>query len=352
MEPPNFEDLLNEMMVPPDRPRYVVRDMHHALQPQPPIEWIIENLFSAGSLNLIVGEAASKKTWLMLDAAVCVALGVPWLGFATRQSPVLVVDEESNDRRLAHRLTRVARGHGAGEETPLRYVTLAAFDFRQPADVTALYMLILEKETRLVIIDALADVMPGGDENSVKDVQPLFLSLRRVADMTQSAIVMIHHSNKAGAYRGSTAIKAAADLLLNVSSSPKTPRITCQTEKARDSEPVDFAATFSYTAECVTIASAEFGTTDKAVKIKPAQVVILRFLVGNGASTIREIDTAAQEYTIETVRSEVYALVRDGRCMRTNSVEGHGRGIEAVYDLTDKGRSDLVQFAAEKGLIE
>ena len=60
-------------------------------QPPAPREWIVEKLFAAGSLSIVVGEAGSKKTWAMLDAAVCVALGKSWLDFATIQSPVLLV---------------------------------------------------------------------------------------------------------------------------------------------------------------------------------------------------------------------------------------------------------------------
>jgi RecA-family ATPase len=67
-----------------------------------------------------------------------------------------------------------------------------------------------------VIVDALADVMPGRDENAVKDTAPIFLTLRKIAEETQCAIIVIHHSNKTGGYRGSSAIKGAIDLLLSV----------------------------------------------------------------------------------------------------------------------------------------
>ena len=52
-----------------------------ALDPQPPIPWIVEGVFSEGSLSVIFGEPGSKKTYAMLDCMVCVALGKPWLNF-------------------------------------------------------------------------------------------------------------------------------------------------------------------------------------------------------------------------------------------------------------------------------
>ncbi len=65
---------------------------------------------------------------------------------------------------------------------------------------------IRDVDAKLVIIDALADVMAGGDENSVKDTQPVFMQLRKIAEETGAAILVIHHVNKMGDYRGSTAI--------------------------------------------------------------------------------------------------------------------------------------------------
>ncbi len=97
----------------PQKPRFTVYSATDALEPQPPIDWIIESLFSAGSVSAIYGEGGSKKTYAMLDAAVCVAIGAQWLDLATSKSAVLIVDEESGRRRLSRRLGDVLRGHMA-----------------------------------------------------------------------------------------------------------------------------------------------------------------------------------------------------------------------------------------------
>ncbi|MCX6065491.1 MAG: AAA family ATPase, partial [Chloroflexi bacterium] len=229
------EELLQQaQMNTGDTPRYVLRSAFDALQPQPPIEWIVDKLFSAGSVSLVVGEAGSKKTWSLIDLAVAIANGETWLHFPTTPGAVLIVDEESGQRRLARRLGDALRGHDAGHATPLYYVSLAAFDFGKADDVNQLHSLITQTGARFVVIDALADVMPGRDENAVQFVQPVFIALRKVAELTQAAIVIIHHSNKAGGYRGSTAIKGAVDLMLQVESQPESPNIDFKTEKARD----------------------------------------------------------------------------------------------------------------------
>ena len=88
----------------------------------------------------------------------------------------------------------------------------------EPHDVDRFRDAILESHARLVIIDASADIMPGGDENSVQDTQPIFHCLRAIAEEAQCAIIVIHHSNRNGQYRGSSALKGAVDLMLMIHS--------------------------------------------------------------------------------------------------------------------------------------
>lgn len=155
--------------------RFIRRNAAYALGNQPPIDWVVENLFSAGSVSLIVGPPGSKKTYSMLSAAVCVATGENWLDFGTRKRPVLFVDEESGDQRMARRLGDALRGEHADETIPIEYISLAHFNLLNSSDAILLLDQVLEIGAGFVIIDALADIMPGGDENAVKDVQQVFI---------------------------------------------------------------------------------------------------------------------------------------------------------------------------------
>ena len=318
--------------------RYEILSAFQALQPQPPIEWIVDGLISAGSVNVFYGEGGSKKTWALLDMAVCVARGDAWLNFPTKAGGVLIVDEESGYRRIMRRMGEVLRGHNADENTPVSCVSLAAFDFGKPADIGELYNLIITSNAQLVIVDALADVMPGRDENAVKDVQPIFLALRRIAEETQTAIIIIHHANKGGTYRGSTAIKGALDLLLSVESKTGGNEITFKTEKARDTTASSFGATANFMPDMFWLSASI--ATDTATFSK-GQRYVLRYLLENGASEIKTISNNADTCSEVTARNCTYSLADAGFVARTN---GGGQGAKAVYDLTDKGRE-----AAENG---
>ena len=313
-------------------PRYEILSAFQALQPQPPIEWIVDGLISAGSVNIFYGEPGSKKTWALLDMAVCVARGDDWLNFKTQVGNALIVDEESGRRRILRRMGEVLRGHNADENTPVYCVSLARFDLGKVNDIGELTYLITSTKARLVIVDALADVMLGKDENAVKDVQPIFSELRRIAEDTQAAIIVIHHSNKNGGYRGSTSIKGALDAMVSVESQKESDAITFKSEKNRDEKESAFTANSNFMTGMFWLSPS---TATASKSFGSGQRYVLRYLLSSGASEITTISGNADSCSPETARRSVYNLADAGYLQR---VDGGGSGVKAIYDLTDKGK--------------
>ena len=326
------------------RPAVVIHWAREALEPQPPLVWVIDQLFSEGSLSIVAGEGGSKKTWLLLDAAVAVAMGAfDWLGHTARQCTALIIDEESGLRRLNIRLAQLMRARGAGPDIPLRYTALARFDLRaqrrpawtdeedaapaQPGPED-LRRAIIETGARFVVVDALADVMAGGDENAVKDVQPVFMALRVIAEETRAAIVVIHHAGKRGDYRGSTAIKGAVDAMLMIESRPDSGRVDIRFEKARDVAPHDFAAQVTYYPDRVQVDPVN--ATPKGLGLGKPLKYVLRHLAKNGDSTLADIMAKADTCAPTSARNAAYSLADLGLIRR---VDDGGAGTPATYGL-------------------
>lgn len=316
------------------KPRYVLHMASEALEPQPPIEWIIHEVFTAGSVNLVVGEGGTKKTYSLLDAGLCVATGTPWLDKPVTQGAVLIIDEESGHRRMLRRVGACMRGHDI-EDMAFSWVTLAQFNLTTQADIDEIDKLMEYTGARLVIIDALADVALGADENSVKDMQPLFLKLRGLAEKHNAAIVLIHHSNKAGGYRGSTAIKGAIDTLFMVDSKPRSPSIEFTAAKSRDIEEYTMAA------------FAQFGKDEqgnetfrlyaaipleKQEHYSKSEFYVLDYIKRTGNSSMSDIKANADRCTPNAARQAVYSLVQRGKLARINT---GGTGDAAIYGLVE-----------------
>jgi len=320
---------------------YQVYSLADALKPAPPVQWVIHRLFSTASLSLLVGDPGSKKTYALLDAAVCVAMGKDWLGRSTRQSPVLIVDAESGPRRLGRRLGETARGHGADDNTPVYYASLAMLDLTQDIGALELEALIVDRGAGFVVIDALADIMPGADENAVKDTQPVFRRLRDIAERTGAALVCIHHANKNGGYRGSSAISGAVDLLLFNKSEPESPAITFETVKARDTEPQTFSALAHYDPLIdpfdpgaqifyLTEAGKPAALTPQEKTLgNPGPAYVMRYLEACGGTALRDdIISHADSCSESQAKNAIYKLVNLGLLFRVDSGK---RGSPAMF---------------------
>jgi len=314
----------------PEKPRFILRNAAYALEPQPALEWIVDRLITPGSVTVFYGEPGSKKTYSMLSMAVCVAAGKDWLQFKTRPGNVLIVDEESGEKRLRMRLGAALLGELVGPETPVNFVSLAGFKMDDKNDPVLLEALIAETGAKLVIIDALADIMDG-DENLKKDVQPVFNALRKIAERTCAAIIIIHHSNKQGGYRGSSTIKGSIDSMIKIESEDGSKWINFKGEKIRDGEPISWAAVATWTEEQFYLSQAE---PRKVMRTRPdSENFVIEFIKQHGATDIETLEENADICSPKAARAAAYRLAKEKTIQRVN--EG-GKGIKAKYDLTEK----------------
>lgn len=319
------------------RPVRTVHTAQLALSPPPVPEWCVQGLFARPSLNLLVGDPGSKKSLTAIDLAVCVALGKPWLACPVEQKPVLLIDEEAGLHRLWKRLNSALTAHQAPPETPLHFITLGGYDFRVNADILDLTQQVQTIGPGLVIIDALADVMRGGDENSVPAVHPILYELRRLAEDCRTAIVIIHHNNKQGAFRGSSSISAAVDHMLAIVSPPAESLIRISTLKSRDVSPITLHARAHREPDRFWLAPAEGEPTPPTIlppQLSPSAHRVLNFLAQRGQATTSQLMAEISENTPGAIRNLIHHLVVGGYLIR---VDGRSRGAKATFELTVKG---------------
>jgi hypothetical protein len=313
------------------KPRYTVRNAAFAMLPQPPIKYIVDKLIVAGSVNIIYGAPGAKKTYSLLSMASCVALGKTWLDYATEQVKVLWVDEESGETHLSRRLSEAIRGESGGQETPIEFVCRAGWRLDDLNDIAILQTLIKETGAGLVIFDALADIMTG-DENMVKDVRPALLNAGRIAETTGAAIVLIHHSNKTGGYRGSSFILGNVDTMIHTASESGSMLVNFKTDKVRHGEAQSWAAVAMWSEEQFYLKSTE-GPKIKP-KYKPGELFVIRYLREHGESEVNAIKNAADTCSRGMANTAIYALARAGITERTNPVSDKN----ASYRLTEAGQ--------------
>jgi hypothetical protein len=191
-----------------------------------------------------------------------------------------------------------------------------------------------------VILDALADLMTG-DENSKQDTQPVFNALRRITEKSGAAIIVIHHANKMGGHRGSSVIKDAPDILLQVTSEAESDLVTFKTEKNRKGKALQFCLRAVWSADSFTVNSA--GAPERKKTLNKSQEYVIGYLKEHGASAMINIMNDAEAPSTDATRKAVYSLVRFGLIHRTNPGM-NGMGVSAIYALGERREAAQVKI--------
>lgn len=76
------------------------------------MEFIIENMIPDDGTTILFGAGSGGKTYVALHMAICVAMGLPWMGRPTQKRNVLWIDHETGAGTFGYRMGRVCRGLG------------------------------------------------------------------------------------------------------------------------------------------------------------------------------------------------------------------------------------------------
>jgi len=205
----------------------------------PDLQWRIEGILPQPSLVILYGEPGCGKTFVALSMAFAAADGQNWLGRRTPKGSVLYIAAEGllglKIRLQAHR-----RIHFTGLEG-VRFLG-EAVRISSESEVTSLVLLLDQEQFRpdLIIVDTLARVSLGKDENSAKEIGEVVAGLESLKRETGATVLVIHHTRKNGdSERGSSALRGAADVMIKCEKAENLEdlgiKITCS--KMKDAEP-------------------------------------------------------------------------------------------------------------------
>lgn len=196
----------------------------------PPIAWLVKGEIPKLGLTLIYGPTGTGKSFVTLDYAIQIAQG----------RPVVYVAAEGAAGYAARVLAW--EKHHAGQSLGQLFFVGQAVNLLDPNAVDDFLQAIAPLSPALVIVDTLARCMVGGDENSAQDmgqaVDSADMIMRALNDGRGGAVILVHHSTKAGnTERGSGALKAACEQVIRLDAEDGLLTVTC--EKSKDSTPFD-----------------------------------------------------------------------------------------------------------------
>ena len=216
-----------------------IRNISEALLPRPKVEYYIDRIIRPASLNMFHAEPGTGKSLAFIHLGICFTSHEikNWLGFETNnKGKILFIQEEMGDDGFLEFMEETYRGYFGDEQIKMDFDFLVypGLNFVDEKSVSGLYKIIEENEYKIIFIDSFAATF-GDDENSKKDVQPALNRARNILNVPHKpALVFTHHPVKnGGGYRGSSAIKAALDVMVSMKNTGASNTLEFKMEKNR-----------------------------------------------------------------------------------------------------------------------
>lgn len=156
----------------------------------PETKWWITDLIPASSLVLIAAPSGEKKSWVALEMARCIVLGIPFAGqFETRKANVLYIEQESPQYLVQKRGKQLGINEISGGIYLLSQDTLSLND---PRTLDKLFRFVQEHDIKIVFIDTFRSVVGGIKEEKAEEVRAFFTRFKAWKDRGVSVVILDH----------------------------------------------------------------------------------------------------------------------------------------------------------------
>lgn len=222
-----------EMVPPEPKPEPMFKLMSlEELDALPPQEYLIENTLIEEGTSMLTAKEGSFKSFISLDMSLCIATGKAWHGYAVKQGPVIYVCAEGAGG-LIKRVKAWCKENG--ESFPKNFYTIAVpTKIHQPAAKAGLVEACEQVKPNLVVLDTLARCAVGVNENDSNEMGQFIDSMTEISKSAKAHVMTVHHNNKGGDYRGTTALAGAMDSRFSMQTTSEEDKVIFKWEKQKD----------------------------------------------------------------------------------------------------------------------
>ncbi|MDZ7966879.1 MAG: AAA family ATPase [Nostoc sp. DedSLP03] len=200
-------------------------------------KWLLGGILAQATTALVIADGGVGKTKWLYDLLHCIASGKNWNGFpATADSRRVLIYQGDESK---HDMLQALNKRGFKPGTEVRQRTEVRFGWNTDA-MPILYQDANEFKPAIVMIDSLTFVNRHSlyDENRTEYSRPV-LELNKFAAETGITVVIVHHTNKSGGARGTTAVRNAVSEVIklekdtNPSANPQEKILTIEKSRSR-----------------------------------------------------------------------------------------------------------------------
>lgn len=170
-----------------------------AAKKYPPIKWLVRDLFTAQSaVSMIVGESGSFKTWIAIEIAKSISLGVPFFDFQVpERHKVVYFNLEMPEAIFQERV--LGREMKEDFEGDLQYfhVPSRPIDLMNQEEFVEAISAVYAQAPCVTIFDTLSKLhTSSAAENDNDKMTELVMRARQIAEIGQGLVITLHHTSK------------------------------------------------------------------------------------------------------------------------------------------------------------
>lgn len=253
----NAEDLLGEISKAPrwkpEKGSLLVDAPEFLSSVSPDIDWLVRDLIQRGANGFICAPPKVGKSWLAVDLALSLALGLPWIGFDVRRpARVALITREDAPGLTRWRMDRLLAGKERSREDlqGRLYVNSREQSPSFRLDESELFAPMIAElkavQPEFAILDVF-NILHGADENDNTEMRRILEEVNRLQREVGCAIGLVHHFNKNAEgsltqrLRGAGAIGGWAEWLIGVEAQDQFVRkMQFEIKAAQPPEPLHF----------------------------------------------------------------------------------------------------------------
>ena len=179
--------------------------------------WTIRGVLPQAGIVVFFGDAGSGKSFFALDVSIAVSRDTEWHGQEVTGGPVVYIAAEGAGG-FRKRLRAIAKHQGFPlEGMPLGIISDAP-NMLKDDDKALARAIEASGGAVLIVIDTLASVTPGANENSAEDMGAVIARCKRLQEATGATVLLVHHSGKDASRgaRGWSGHRGAVDVEIEI----------------------------------------------------------------------------------------------------------------------------------------
>jgi hypothetical protein len=205
--------------------------------------WFFDQVIGPGDIGMAFGPPGSAKTFGVIDMIFAGCLGRRWaMRFDVVQPLNIAYCAGEGLGGLPARFVAAAQHHEVDNLPGFTFFELTPQLFAEDSIESIAHFVAEWRERQatgaaqpldILVIDTMHSATVGANENSAQDMGKVLLAAKHAIRELRCAVLLVHHSNKAGTgERGSSAMRGAMDVLIEFK--PATGKYVMSCEKLKD----------------------------------------------------------------------------------------------------------------------